>query len=178
MKKLSIAVLLLVGLLVALPAFAMDTGSSSSSQTERSTSPSSSSQMGGSSMTQSKSASDMHAFRANDLIGKTVKNQNGEELGKVEDLVVGQDGSVRFAILSHGGLLGAGAKYVPVPFQTLMSNSSNIAKISTDNDLIANLDKSKLDSGPSFSDKNWDISNKDWQDKVCSFYGAGSCRFL
>ena len=85
------------------------------------------------------------------------------------------DGRIDFVILSYGGTLGLGAKYVPVPYQTLMSNSSNLANINSDNDLVANLDKTKLDSAPSFSDKKWDVSSQDMRDKICTYYGAGAC---
>ncbi len=122
--------------------------------------------------------SGFHAFEMKDLMGKTVKNQNGETLGKIEDAVVGEDGRVDYMVLSRGGLLGAGEKYVPIPFKTFMTNTTNMAKLNTDSDLIFKFDKAKLDSAPTFSDKKWDLSNKSWQNKVCSYYGAGACPYL
>ncbi len=156
MKTFNIMILLMVGLFVAAPVFAAESTSSGSSS---STMPSMSFQ----------------TFHANDMIGKTLKNKQGDDLGKVEDLVISNDGRIDFVVLSYGGTLGIGAKYVPVPYQTIMSNSANFANISSNNDLIANLDKSKLDAAPSFSDKNWNASSQDTREKICSYYGAGSC---
>jgi len=48
------------------------------------------------------SMGEFHSFNANDLIGKTVKNKQGETLGKVEDLVIGSDGTADFVVLSRG----------------------------------------------------------------------------
>lgn len=119
-----------------------------------------------------------HTFNASDLIGNTVKNSHGDDLGKVEDVVIGSDGRAHFVVLSRGGTLSVGAKYIPVPYQTFMSNSTNIAKINTDNDLIANLDKAKLDTAPSFKDKKYDLSSRDSQMKICRHYGAGACPYM
>jgi len=148
-----LSILVIVGLLVAVPVFAAETSNTLSSST-------------------------FHAFKANDLIGKTVKNSNGDDIGKVEDLVIGNDGRADFVILSRGGTLGVGDKYIPIPFQTFMSNSTNLARINTDNDLIANLDTSKLDAAPSFKDKKYDLSSRDSQMRICRYYGAGACPYM
>jgi sporulation protein YlmC with PRC-barrel domain len=156
MKKTNILLMLMVVLLVAVPVFAAETMSPSSSSSTTST-------------------SSFKAFHASDMIGKTVKNKDGEELGKVEDLVISRDGRIDFVVLSYGGTLGIGEKFIPVPYQTFMSNEHNMANLNSDNDLIANLDKAQLDKAPSFSDRNWDVSSKSMQDKICSYYGAGAC---
>jgi sporulation protein YlmC with PRC-barrel domain len=125
------------------------------------------------SMQQSKADS----FHANDFIGKNVKDSKGEELGKVEDVIIQNDGTASFVILSRGGTLGVGTKYYPVPFKTFMS-STNMAKMDWEKDVTANLDRSKLDSGPNFSDKeSKELYGKGWQDKVCAHYGA-ECHFM
>ena len=55
-----------------------------------------------------KRVSNYRGFRASELIGKEVKNPQGEQLGEIEDLVVHMTtGDVRYAILSLGGFLGA-----------------------------------------------------------------------
>jgi sporulation protein YlmC with PRC-barrel domain len=144
----------MVGLLVAAPIFAAGTDQSRS-------------------MSSSRNAA-FQAFNASDLMGKTVKNSKGEELGKVEDLVIGSNGRADFVVLEHGGVLGVEGKYVLVPYQTFM-NSTNIAKINTDHDLTANLDKARFDAAPTFSDKKWDLSNTATRNKVCSYYGPDAC---
>jgi hypothetical protein len=53
-----------------------------------------------------------------------------------------------------------------------------MARINTENDLIANLDTAKLDGAPSFKDKKYDLSSRDSQNKICSYYGAGACPYM
>jgi sporulation protein YlmC with PRC-barrel domain len=167
MKQLNICLLLLVvvGLLVTVPVFAAESGYSNSNSHSNS-------------MSNSQSSGQFHAFNANDLIGKTVKDSKGNELAKVEDLVIGSDGRTDFVVLSRGGTLGVGTKYIPIPFQTFMSDSTNMAKINTDSDLVSNLNTAKLDEAPSFKDKNYDLSTRDSQMRICRYYGAGACPYM
>jgi hypothetical protein len=91
----------------------------------------------------------------------------------------GQDnGTASFVLLSRGGLLGEGAKYFPIPFQTFISDVTNMAQLDSSHDLISNLTKSKIESGPNFADKKAkELTGKDWANKVCSYYGA-QCHFM
>lgn len=58
-------------------------------------------------------------FSANDIIGETVRNGKGQELGSVEDLIVTSQERVVMAILSVGGVLGIGDKLVAVSYDKL-----------------------------------------------------------
>jgi sporulation protein YlmC with PRC-barrel domain len=54
--------------------------------------------------------------KASEVLGKDVKNTQGEKLGKVEDLLVDvETGRIVEVILSVGGVLGVGDKLVAVP---------------------------------------------------------------
>ena len=161
--NVSTLVLLIVGLLIALPAFAAQDNSSASTNT-----------MPGSAVSQPRSVEQFQAFNANDLIGKTVKDKQNDTLAKVEDIVIGKDGVAQFVILARGGFLDIDQKYVPVPFKTFMSDATNLAKLNTDKDVIATLSKKQLDNAPTYSDKKW-ASMKASQNKICSYYGAASC---
>jgi putative membrane protein len=55
---------------------------------------------------------------AEEVIGSKVVNNKGEEVGKVEDLVIDQD-KVQYAVISVGGFLGIGEKHVVVPVDQL-----------------------------------------------------------
>jgi hypothetical protein len=57
-------------------------------------------------------------FRASQLMGRPVANDGGQEIGKVDDLIVGRD-KVLFAIVSVGGFLGLGAHLVAAPYNSL-----------------------------------------------------------
>jgi sporulation protein YlmC with PRC-barrel domain len=158
MKKFNIvmSVLLLVGLVMALPAFSAANEHSKSR------------------MHKSKSMSGSQAFNASDLIGKEVQNQKGEKLGKVEDVVLGRKGNAEFVVLSRNGATGAGSEYIAVPIKTFMSSWTNMARINKDSDVIAKLDKAKLDSAPSFTNKK-DLAGRNMQNKVCRYYGFRAC---
>jgi sporulation protein YlmC with PRC-barrel domain len=58
--------------------------------------------------------------RSSQLIGLAVKNKEGKDLGKVEDLVIDlKNGDVRYAALSFGGFAGFGTKFFAVPWQAM-----------------------------------------------------------
>src|SRR2546421_508436 len=52
------------------------------------------------------------------LIGSKVVNQQNQDLGKIEDLVIDAGGGrIAYAVLSFGGFLGLGDKYFAIPWQ-------------------------------------------------------------
>ena len=60
---------------------------------------------------------------ASALIGASVKNPQGENLGKIDELVIDpQQAQVKTAVVSMGGLLGIGSKYVAVPWSEVKSS--------------------------------------------------------
>ncbi len=106
-----------------------------------------------------------HAFKASELIDKNVKSNTGENLGKVQDVVLGPDGRANFFILS-----GAEDKLIPVPFRAL--NLSQVSGTDKAKDLTANIDKNKLSNAPSFDKGNWpNLSSSDWQNRIYGYYG-------
>jgi hypothetical protein len=56
--------------------------------------------------------------RASKVIGSSVYNDHDEKVGSVDDLLIGKDGKLN-AVLSVGGFLGMGSKYVEVPYAEL-----------------------------------------------------------
>jgi putative membrane protein len=65
------------------------------------------------------SASGFAGMTAEDLIGQTVVNKNGDKVGKVDDIVLDANKKAVLAVISVGGFLGIGAKDVAVPFDEL-----------------------------------------------------------
>lgn len=62
------------------------------------------------------------AVRASDLIGKTVRNQNGEYMGQVRDLVVQMGtGAVRYAVVSSG----SDTRLYPLPVHSIRMGAGN-----------------------------------------------------
>jgi PRC-barrel domain len=58
-------------------------------------------------------------YRTSKVVGSTVVNEANETVGTIDDLIVTPTEKVPFAVLSVGGFLGMGTKYVVVPFNTL-----------------------------------------------------------
>jgi sporulation protein YlmC with PRC-barrel domain len=101
-------------------------------------------------------------FRTSDLIGMKVWNSKGEDLGKIDDLVVdGPTGKIRYAALSHGGFLGMGDKLFAVPWDQFKL-SRDVAKNRTD--LVLNVSLATLEKAPGFNKDNWPTMGvNDWQ---------------
>jgi len=60
---------------------------------------------------------------ASSLIGASVTNRQGEKLGKIDELVIDpQQAQVKMAVVSMGGVLGIGSKYVAVPWSEVQSS--------------------------------------------------------
>ena len=55
----------------------------------------------------------------NALIGATVRNDNREAVGKVEDVYVDNSGAIKTVVVSVGGFLGVGSKDVAVKWSDL-----------------------------------------------------------
>jgi len=83
------------------------------------------------------------------LIGSSVHNDRGEDLGKIDDLLVDMnDGEIRYAVLSFGGLLGFRNKYVAVPLP-LLQVSKEAGKC------LLSESKAKLRQTPGFNKNAW-----------------------
>lgn len=117
-------------------------------------------------MTQGSSMTGNQVFKASDLIGADVKNMQGESLGKINDLAINPSGNIAFAVISRGGMLGVGNKYIPVPISALqIEQNGKVARL--------DISKEKLDSAPSFTSNNWpDMSNKKWTEDTYRYYGV------
>ncbi|MFH1574306.1 MAG: PRC-barrel domain-containing protein [Acidobacteriota bacterium] len=103
--------------------------------------------------------------RASKLIGRDVKNRQGEELGEIENLYIDPDQDrVCFAVLSHGGVLGARDKLFAIPWQAF--------EMTGDEDtLILDISKDRLKTAPNASKAERDTwDNPDLVVTVYEFY--------
>jgi sporulation protein YlmC with PRC-barrel domain len=70
------------------------------------------------------------------ILDKTVYNDQNEQVGEVNDIIVAPDKSISYAILSVGGFLGLGERYVAIPFnQFKVSNNKFVLPGATKNTL-------------------------------------------
>jgi len=104
---------------------------------------------------------------SNELIGMTVKNDQGEELGSVEDLVLTPDrNQVSYLVLSRGGLLGMGEKLFAVPFSAVQIQKGA-------DHVTLSISKEQLEQAPGFNEDNWpDMGNPRWRSEVGQFYSS------
>jgi sporulation protein YlmC with PRC-barrel domain len=111
-----------------------------------------------------------NGVRVSKLKGAEVKSNDGEDLGKVEDLIVDpKTGQITFAIVGKG-ILGVSSKSRPVPWQAV--------KINSEKQVTVNMDKQKMDSAPTVGSDYSDLKNPDAVLVIYRFYeiqpaGAG-----
>lgn len=58
-------------------------------------------------------------YRTSALTGSGVVNDKNEKIGTIDDIIIGQDKKVLFAVLQVGGFLKLGGHLVAVPFDIL-----------------------------------------------------------
>jgi len=111
-----------------------------------------------------------HEYRrvmsAGTLAGDRVRNSAGEDLGKLEEIMLDvPTGRVAYAVLSFGGFLGMGSKLFAVPWEALTLNEA-------DHEFVLNIDKERLENAPGFDKDNWpDMADPSWGSNVFSYYG-------
>ena len=118
-KVIMVPILLMVSVLLAANVFALQQQSQQSQPMQ-----SQESSQGQSKQEQqaSQSGQQLHwAQKSSDILDKKVMSKDGKELGKAEDLIIGEDGKIEYVILSSGGLLGIGGEKVAVPWDKIKS---------------------------------------------------------
>jgi sporulation protein YlmC with PRC-barrel domain len=113
-------------------------------------------------------------LKMSQVIGKTVENAQGNNLGEINDVVIDpSDGSVVYAVLEAGGFLGLGEKFFAVPwraFQTVADNDDKDDKGEIER-LILNVDKDRMQNAPGFDKDNWpNMADTQWGQTVHSYY--------
>jgi hypothetical protein len=58
-------------------------------------------------------------YRSSKIVGSAVVNDANQTIGKVDDLIISQDGKAPFVVLSVGGFLGIDSRYVVLPTTSL-----------------------------------------------------------
>jgi len=88
-------------------------------------------------------------MRASNLIGATVQNRQGQDLGEIKDLIVDVNtGDVRNAIVSFGSTLGVGDKLFRYPL-------SSFSRARNSDALVLDVDKQSLRSAKGFDRDHW-----------------------
>ena len=107
-----------------------------------------------------------HVLSASTMMGDSVVNDKGEDLGRIEELMLDlQNGRIAYAVLSFGGFLGMGDKLFAIPWEALKLDADN-------HRFILNVAREKLEKAEGFDKNNWpDFANRDWGTRIHSYYG-------
>ena len=85
-------------------------------------------------------------FRSSKIVGSSVVNEANEAVGAVDDLIVTPNEKAPYAVLSVGGFLGMGTKYVVVPFGSLQMQDKKIVLPGATKDALKALPEFKYNS--------------------------------
>jgi hypothetical protein len=83
---------------------------------------------------------------ASNWIGKTLYNAGDENLGDVNDILIGSDGAIKAVIIGVGGFLGIGEKDVAVSFSAIEPRTDEDGDVT----LYFNATKEQLEAAPEF----------------------------
>ncbi len=108
---------------------------------------------------------------ATTLAGDRVRNSGGEDLGKIEEIMIDLEGGrVAYVVLSFGGFLGIGDKLFAVPWEALTINAE-------EHEFVLNVDKKTLENAPGFDKDNWpDMADPNWGSEIHGHYGTTPSR--
>ena len=82
-------------------------------------------------------------FRSSKIVGSSVVNEANETVGTVDDLIVTTDEKAPYAVLSVGGFLGVGTKYVVVRLSSLHMQDNKVVLPGATKDALTGLPEFK-----------------------------------
>lgn len=100
----------------------------------------------------------VRVLTASSIIGESVENVNGDDLGAVKDVMLNiQDGTIEYVILQSGGFLGIGEKLFAIPFRELHLNADKKCFV---------LDRTKeyIKNSPGFDLGHWPETNSRYEE--------------
>lgn len=171
---------------LAIPAWAADTGSSSSTQpsvTAPSTSDQSSidrdirslgsdvSSMGKDMASSAVSGMGYQPVRAHQFLGLKVMDRAGQDVGDVKEIVLDSNHQrVGYALISADRSVGVGDRYLAVPWQALnIQQDRNSDKVH----FVINMDRGQLKSAPTIDKNRWsELDNPQLKSQSDQFYGS------
>jgi sporulation protein YlmC with PRC-barrel domain len=99
------------------------------------------------------------------VIGKRVRNLQGQELGTVEDVMSSPFGNDQYVIVSHDSLWGIHQELTPIPWQVVELDPAQ-------NALVVDIDREKLRNAPKIREGGLPgLQQPEWEQKVRSYYG-------
>jgi sporulation protein YlmC with PRC-barrel domain len=87
-------------------------------------------------------------YRTSKVVGSSIFNEANEDIGTIDDLIVTPNEKVPFAVLSVGGFLGMGTKYVVVPFSAIEVRNKKMVLPGATKDSLMSLPKFNYNTAP------------------------------
>jgi hypothetical protein len=98
--------------------------------------------------------------------GTAVYDRDGERLGTIRHFMVGkEDGRVRFAVLSFGGLFGMGKSYHPLPWNALSYDTAR-------GGYVVAIGRDQLETGPAYQDDSEPDYDEVYGKRISDYYGG------
>src|SRR5438445_13888150 len=110
-----------------------------------------------------------NVWLATALLNDRVRNNAGEDVGKIEDIVLDPNsGTIRYAILSFSSMPGMGDRLFAIPWTLLNVSPSREYT-------VLNIDKSRLAGAPGFTRDHWpDVADPAWQRQIHEYYAVSA----
>ena len=104
---------------------------------------------------------------ATSIIGDKVENNNGDDLGTIDNLMINiHTGRVEYAVIEYGSFLGLGGKLFAIPFEELRVAPGRHV-------FIVDRDKDYLKMSPGFDKNHWpDTNDHTYYGDVDSYWGV------
>jgi len=70
-------------------------------------------------------------WRASKVVGLNVYNDQNQNVGSINDLLMDKSGNIKAAVLSVGGFLGMGSRYIAIPYEKLKFSEQPVPSTGT-----------------------------------------------
>ena len=91
------------------------------------------------------------SFLASTLIGANVVSPDGDDVGEVDDMIIGGDGSIQGVVVGVGGFLGIGEKDVALEFGSIeIQQDAETGELT----FVTNATEEQLEAAPEFKDSD------------------------
>ena len=102
---------------------------------------------------------------ADTLQGDKVVNRQGDDLGKIEDIMIDvPSGHVAYAVLSFGGIMGIGDKLFAIPWSALTLDADREC-------FVLDIDEQRLKNAPGFDKDHWpSMADTTWASEIYTYY--------
>ena len=111
--------------------------------------------------------SDKTLAKEDDIRGRDVKDVGGEDLGKVDDLLVDTaEEKVRFLVVGSGGFLGLGEDFYTLPWSVLRFEPQQDA-------YVVDISEEQLRAAPARTPEGTDpAADGAWEEQIHRYYDA------